>query len=363
MSHDGQPGERGAVLCPYCLDPVLYDPTALYTRDTSKQCQKLTPQRPSNPYHADDELRRTYQRCHNVSEIPEHYVPVPYLIHGRPLTVALVGSSLTGKTHLLTAIIMQIIRGGMDDYGLKWRSVNAEMHARFLEKRVQPLQRGEILEGTREAAFVDLENALLISGRNFTRPVAFFDIAGESLTRTDKTTRFLAGVDAFIFVVDPVMALRLPQLEQLRKRLGVRLSELGDPAFGTVLDRIPRTGKYLDVTAALVVSKSDLIRFDPPVDMWLLEPYQAPLSSQRIWRESRDVYAFLRHYGGTPWLRPFMDCRQCTLHFASATGAQARDSSFPRGVRPRRVLEPLLAIFAMNGLLGTGAGTPDLVGL
>jgi len=358
MTVDGQGAEPGVVLCPYCLDPVRYDPAALYTLDSSNRYQKLTSRRGANPYHVDDELRRAFQRCPGASDVGEHYIPVPYLTHGRPLTVAMVGSSSTGKTHLLTAILAQIIRGGLDDHGLKWRSVNAAMHARFRERQVQPLQRGEVLSATHQPTFADFADALLISGPGFTCPVAFFDLDGESLTRTDRTTRFLAGVDAFVFVVDPLLALRLPQLDQLRERLGLRVSELGDPAFATVLDRIPRTGKYLDVTAALVVSKSDLIRFDPPADEWLSEPSQAPLSPRLVRRESRDVYAFLQHHGGTPWLRPFMDCKRCTLHFASATGAQARDSSFPRGVRPRRVLEPLLAIFAMNGLLGAGAADP-----
>jgi hypothetical protein len=47
-------------------------------------------------------------------------------------------------------------------------------------------------------------------------------------------------------------------------------------------------------------------------------------------------------------------CRKCTLHFVSATGARWRDSSndvLAREVQPLRVLEPLLAILAMKGFL------------
>jgi hypothetical protein len=67
--------------------------------------------------------------------------------------------------------------------------------------------------------------------------------------------------------------------------------------------------------------------------------------------ESRAAYAFLYQRGALAWLQPFHECRRCTLHFVSATGAEPRDGVYPRGVRPRRVLEPLVALLAMTGIL------------
>jgi hypothetical protein len=340
------------VLCPYCLDPVRFNAEELYLRDSKNQHQKADITKTTNRFLLDEAMRRAFVRCPGMLEnYRQHYVPVPYLTHGQPLTVAMVGDWSTGKTHLLAAMIAEIERGGLDPYGLKWRSVNADVHARFRERRLVPLQKGEMLEATRETDFVDFEDALLITGSGFTRPVAFFDIAGEVLARTGRATRFLAGVNAFIFVVDPLRTLPLPHLDALRQQLGWQVSSLGDPSFGTVLDRIPRSGPYLDVVAALVVNKSDLVRFEPPVDRWLMEERRDAFSPRLVHDESRDVYAFVRHHGGDAWLRPVKDCRACTLHFASATGGQSQNTVFPQGVRPRRVLEPLLAIFAMSGLL------------
>ena len=91
------------------------------------------------------------------------------------------------------------------------RSANTEWHNAFMRRRVNPLRSGELLPGTPETQFVEFEDALLFTRRGVTRPVAFFDVSGENLVRSDTTLRFLAGVDALMFVVDPVLAVRLPQ--------------------------------------------------------------------------------------------------------------------------------------------------------
>jgi hypothetical protein len=93
------------------------------------------------------------------------------------------------------------------------------------------------------------------------------------------------------------------------------------------------------------------VRFEQPVDRWLRQPLTADLTDRELRAESKDVYAFLRHYGSKAWLRPFAECARCTLHFVSATGGRQQDNVFPNGVTPHRVLAPLLSIFAMSGLL------------
>jgi hypothetical protein len=278
---------------------------------------------------------------------------VPYLTNGKPVTVAMVGESASGKTHLLTAMLAAVELNRLDRFGVQIRWLNAEWHGRFVEKRIQPLQSGRMLPHTASRQLlVDFEDALLVSRAGVTRPVAFFDLAGEDLLRTDRGTRFLAGVDAFVFVVDPLTALRLPRLDPVRARLDIDGVGFVDRTFGTVLDGIERRSELLQVPAVIVINKADLIRFEPPVDRWLDAAPIERLDPRIVEAESRDAFAFLHRHGATAWLRPYMDCDRSTLHFASATGGQAEDGLFRPDQQARRVLEPLVSLLAMCGLLG-----------
>ncbi|MGW1501167.1 Crp/Fnr family transcriptional regulator [Streptomyces mirabilis] len=130
----------------------------------------------------------------------------------------------------------------------------------------------------------------------------------------------------------------------------------GDLAFGTVLDRLPKNGPYLDVAAAMVLGKADLLRFQPPVDRWLGRAPATSLDPEQTREESRDVYGLLRQHAGPAWLRPFDAIRRCTLHVASATGGQEDKGRYPAGAGPRRVLEPLLALLALHGMVEVPGG-------
>ncbi|WP_405508118.1 hypothetical protein OG323_18050 [Streptomyces cyaneofuscatus] len=351
---------HGQVLCPYCLEGIQLDLGKLFVPDERMQYQSLDLSRIANPVRREDVMRGAVQQCTADPDFPEHHIPVPYLTHGRPLTVAMIGQSNTGKSHLLTQMIAEITDGGLAPHGVGWQSVSPEQHARFVRERVQPLRSGKVLDHTGAlglegyAHFV--ESLLLTDARGRVRPVAFFDLAGEDLGRTDGVLRFLLGIDAFVFVVDPAVALPLPQLDEVRERLGSQVDRDGDVAFGTVLDRLPRTGPYLETPAAMVLGKSDLLRFQPPVDRWLGENPPAALGPDHFLEESGDVHALLRQYAGPAWLRPFDAFRRCTLHIASATGGQEKQGRFPAGTGPRRVLEPLLSLLAMHGIIEAPGG-------
>ncbi|MEU1463443.1 hypothetical protein ABZ467_22635 [Streptomyces sp. NPDC005727] len=355
---------NGEVLCPYCLEAIQLDLGELFVTDSRMQYKPLDLAGINNPVRRNDIMRGAVQKCTADPDFPEHFIPVPYLTYGRPLTVAMVGQSSTGKSHLLTQMIAAVTDGGLEPFGLKWQSVNPEQHARFVRERVQPLRSGRVLDHTAALGLDDfarfVESLLITDARGQVRPVAFFDLGGEDLVRTDAALRFLLGVDALIFVVDPALALPLPQLDHVRERLDVEVNRDGDLAFGTVLDRLPKNGPYLDVPAAMVLGKADLLRFQPPVDRWLARPPATSLDPAPIREESRDVYGLLRRHAGQAWLRPFDAIRRCTLHIASATGGQEAHGRYPAGAGPRRVLEPLLALLAMHGLIDVPGGAEAL---
>ncbi|MFE4055540.1 hypothetical protein ACFXP3_04385 [Streptomyces sp. NPDC059096] len=353
VEHTPRPAQplRRPTLCPHCLLPVSFDQSRLVTLDSKKVAKPLDLSAERRPMHYQDALRQAYQACPHAPAGAPHYLPVPYLNSGEPLTIALVGSSAAGKTHLLAAMLGEIEQGGLEPYGLKCLPLNPDTHREFLQERVQRLHRGKVLESTGHASFAHFTDGLLVTGADGTRPVVFFDLAGEDLAQNGEVTSFLMGVGAFIFVLDPLRALRLPALGPVRARTGLQQRDLGDEAFTTVLNRIPRLGAYIEAPAAVALNKSDLIRFDPSADRWLSRALPVELDEETLRAESRDAYAFVSHHGSPAWLKPFDDCARCTLHFVAATGAQERGDVYPHGVRPRRVLAPLLSIFAMCGLL------------
>ncbi|GAA3884776.1 hypothetical protein [Streptomyces sedi] len=349
---DEPPGDEAfEMVCPYCLGPVAYDPGALFLPEEQGEYVAFDPASEPVELRRADMLRRAFQRCPNLSGLDEHHLPVPYLTNGRPLTIVTVGGSLTGKTHLLTSMIGEIEENGLEPYGITAEPLNPEWHQRFVRERLQPLRDGKVLPRTASTRFARFADGLLLTARGRTRPVMFFDLAGEDLESHDEAMRFLAGVGAFLFVVDPLRALRLPELEEHRERVGIRERDLGDEAFAAVLSRVPRTAGLVMTPSAVVLNKSDLVRFQPTVASWLMSPPPTTGLPEALREESEDVYAFLRQHGSRAWLRPFTDSARCTLHFVSATGRGERGGTFPHGVTPRRALAPLLSILAMAGLL------------
>ena len=351
------------VRCPICLDVFdwEYDDLFVYRNGTYV---------PLNVSNVGDELKRNdemigaYRRCPNPSaDMPErHYLPIAYASSGPPLVVGLIGRTDSGKSHLLASMISEIEQGGLGQLGLSSIPVDADAHRDFLRSRVAPfVEQAAVIPHTPrvgEEQQVTFSDALLVGGTGQQRAVAFFDVAGEDLTRRTRSMRFVLALDALIFVVDSDHALQ---------HAG---STDGDNAFETVMARLRAQSGITDrVPVAIVIAKSDLHRFEQPVARWYRRPSLSAYPDgipdpEEIRNESRDAYAFLYSKGASAWLRPFEMFRRATLHFASAAGSTAvsvdrgpgdATAIFPRGVRPRRVLDPLAAVLAMVGMLGEDA--------
>jgi len=344
------------VRCPYCLDHVAWNEDELYLPDARSTYQRIDVSRITDPIKRHERMRNTFMRCPNPTgdEEREHYLPTDYMIHEPPLVIGLVGDALSGKTHLLAAMIAGIDAGGLRPYGVTHSAVDKEHHQAYCASRVEPLRQGRMLASTvsHQGDLVQFADALLLRVGGRTRPIAFFDVSGEDLAAGAREMQFLAAADAFVFVVDPVFAIDLPELRRIAGA-GAYRANGSDRTFTAVMDRLPRDAPLLEQPVAVAVTKSDLLRFEPPVDAWLgsRPPVPGRVDPARIDAESRDVYSFLHAHEAYAWLGPFEEFRRCTMHFVSATGARDRDGHFPGGIRPRRVLEPIVSILAMCGML------------
>lgn len=348
---------RGRVLrsvrCPTCADTFPWmDDGQVWVYDKGKSEFDVLDVAKWEPVKRADVLRRGYRICPNPSgDTPEHYLPATYAEFADPLVIGLVGLTLAGKTHLLTAMIREAYGGGLQPYGLRTTALDFLRHEAFTREYVEPLTRGDELPGTRDG-FIDARDTMLLRGPAGARPVTFFDIAGEELVNLDAhspASRFLLAVNAVIFVLAPKEDGQAPSsgssenvaFDQAMERIGTA------NAASLTADGIP---------AAIVLTKADQLRYLPPADRWLRRGTEERLDARRIRAESRDVFAYLHQHGSSAALNPFTAFPRCTLHFASASGRDAtatadRERRFERGVQPVRVLEPLIAILAMTGVL------------
>jgi hypothetical protein len=300
-----------------------------------------------------ERLTMAYRPCGDVGAPDTHLLRYDYGDY-TPVIIGMVGHPGAGKTILLAAMISRLCSNDplLSRLGLQVGPLDLAVHQRYVADNVTPLisQRKQ-LAGTRANARIDFCDALKVqnaAGRSFA--LTFFDLAGERLVRTDDDeNRFYSSAKALIFVVDP---------ESLPKRTGPR-NVPGDASFEVALHRLGarrvKSGgsTFCTVAAAVVVAKADLIQFDDQVvSQWLTAgsaEEETDLTS--VEKESEDVYAYLSRRGATQWLRPAQECCASTLHFASATNGPASGGFFGETFRQRRVLKPLLSVFAMTGIL------------
>ena len=342
------PGE--VVMCPMCLHEIEDWSTLEYWRwDASDEAYvKLPVPQDRNQVQLDHFLHGARVRC-PASEgdllIGPHYLPADYGRFGPPVVLGFVGLTKSGKSHLLASMVGAIVGLELEkNYGISCSPLDHAWHRRFMDTWVSPLlKHDKVLPGTREGGVVEFADAFIMKRRGGPeRVVALFDVAGGDLARLDETKQFLWIADGLFFVIDP-------------DRINARWAE--DETFGNVLDVVRKRARRGPVSAAIILNKADMVRFEEPVDRWLRSEGSVPgggaLDSLEFLRESADVYAFLESRNALAMAEAYEVCDKATLHVASPTGgADTGDGGvYPRGVTPRRVLRPLVAMLAMTGVL------------
>jgi len=343
---DPHPATGGnQVICPICLTSIdNWDTLPRHRWDAEQEAyvELRIPAEVTGPQRVDMELG-SYRRCPDYFQVMpgnEHHLPADYGNFGPPVILGFVGLTASGKTHLLVAMV-DAMKTGLRQYGISCRALDHALHKKFDRERSRPfLNENKVLPDTPEGVLTFADAFLVQQGRSKARPVVLFDIAGGDLADVDKRKKFLGIADGLFFVVDPSQA----------EGVGA-----GDATFDNVLDLLKYTGRLEDsVSAAIVLNKADLVRFDDPVTRWLRSDSRV-LDADEFLLESRDVYAYLCAQGAERWTVPYEECAKATLHVASPTGGASAEpdgvACYPRGVSPRRVLRPMIAMLAMTGVL------------
>ncbi|MFL6119265.1 TRAFAC clade GTPase domain-containing protein, partial [Actinophytocola sp.] len=304
-----------------------------------------------------DARRRWYVQCPNPSkDSTNHYLPATLADYADPLVVALVGRPRSGKTHLVVAMIRELLGGASaGEHGLRAEALDFYQHVTFKRNYLDPFERGSRLPGTRVESGTYLE-WLVVQHGGVKRPLVFFDVAGEDFrnpAENARYTRFLVNAGALLFVEDaPWIFRHLAEEQDLRLDETLKLPPgASNEWVQEAVSRLPPGRR--DLPAVVALTKSDRLRYHTPADRWLREHDGGQLSPERMLAETRDVYALLHSArANSVMIRLYGEFDRCTMHFVSATGgAVAENDTFPVGVRPQRVLVPLLALFAMVGLI------------
>ena len=338
--------------CPICLHTLNWRAAKVIELNSENRPVPFEPLPGESEAARRQRLANAYRVCPGAGT--EHYLPFDYGDYHERIVVGMIGGTSSGKTHLLAAIISQLMRRQtrLRQLGLQIDPLDLRLHQRYMRDIVDPfIARRQQLPQT-ELADAEFADALRVTNQWTGRRVAvtFFDVAGEVLAAEHRRAPFVGAINALMFVLDPESVAGLTQSSS---------TSAGDAAFDLVFNRLnrvrnPREWPLLAIPAAVVVAKADLVRFRSPlVSKWLsLRSEEEEYDLTTVERESEDAYAFLSARGAQRWLVPFERCAQSTLHFASATNVPVEDKTFPQsGFAQRRVLKPFLSLLAMKGVI------------
>lgn len=282
-------------------------------------------------------LQRAYVRCPGSDNEGEsdHYLPTNYGDYGPPVVLGFVGLTKSGKSHLLAAMVAEM--GELGEYLIDTDPLDPATHHRFLDEFVNPLKlHNQVLPGTPEDTSTRFVDAFIVSHDGGPkRVVVLMDVAGGDLVQDGPGRHFLWMASGLFFVIDPDQ---------------IAASRSGDASFTNVLNTLQSRPDPMPVSAAIVLTKADRVRFAEPAARWLRSESHS-LDPVEFLRESADVYGYLYENRAVKLADPCRVCDKATLHVASPTGAGDEGGRYPRGVRPRRVLGPLVAMLAMTGVL------------
>ncbi|MGI5422172.1 hypothetical protein [Actinomadura luteofluorescens] len=341
-------GPDRTMVCPYCLSEFDWNSAPLVDRTVEGEEIALT----REPGESDVRWRTRTMHAWRVCEATgkDHFVPAS-LGGMTVLIVGMVGTSGSGKSHLLAAMTEELDQSALKiSHRLDVLPLDPRLQRElFARNRFDLLRDRKPLPVTRRALSPEFTCAYRITSGHTGEQYALliFDVPGEIFSQghTRDDTPFMSIADGLIFVADGT---------ELDVRHG---RHTGDPGFTAVLSHIDhvRAGQgleFLPLPAALVIAKSDTLRAFKEVDRWLDRRDDLVLGT--VEEESEDAYALLRSRGAGSWLVPVQKCEDATLHFASATGVgvDMESGEYPeQSFRRQRVLRPLLALLAMKGVL------------
>lgn len=369
------------IRCPYCRKEFHPSDAEIVSLNNTAIGSPLPPQRGSLRYVVSrfrvEELsgekyvsamaRRVCPNCH--SPLPEREID-------ETLNIAIIGDTSSGKTHYIAVLIDQLKRGFMTQVGnisSRLVSIGLETDKKYRDDYFIPIlqEKNARLGGTQPGKFdfagapisvVPLVYQLTLynnqTGATRTVNLLFYDISGEDVADSAKIVQFgehILRADGIIYLADPVT------MPRVRQALPVHLqpdpisvsSRTAHEVLSNVMyrfelyQRIP-SGGQIDIPTAIMISKSDLLRYTIPVfdqrNFLIFQPktYDGRAYPQEFARLHQEVETCLRSYQEQALLQISKRFTKMNFFAASATGSPPDSSGFYVRVDPLRCLDPFV---------------------
>jgi hypothetical protein len=336
-SESGAAGKkpRGTdIICPTCFSPLDWVGVPLWRWDDSRhEYVQIEIAETANREERARMTRGAVVGCSDPEQVygDMHFIPYEYGLHGKPIMLAFIGDTGSGKSSLLAALMSEIDGGGLDPFNVSIRAMDLALHRRSLNLYDEMHRWRRVLPPAWRtgATFAD---AFVVTSPRGARSVVFLDVTEVSRELVNNMAH-LTESDGFIFVAD-----------------STRLwSELSDSSFsGRVLNLLQMSDILPRANVSVALTMGDMLPPEHPFTRWLAMPI-AGLDAQMISQERDEILAFLESVGASGWWNKLRrECCKLTLHVVSAYGSIG-DPLKASG--PQRMLEPFVAMLAMTGVL------------
>ncbi len=378
------------IRCPYCrkefhpsdmkivsltnANTILYDPNKRST--LGNYASRFWTQELSGEKYTLAMARRVCPSCDKT--LPEREIDETF-------NIAIVGDTFSGKTHYIAVLIDQLKHGIIMQAGngsSRLISLNAETDRKYHDQYFTPIlqDKNARLPGTPRGTFshagtpitgepLVYQLTLRDNRTGLTKGVnlLFYDISGEEIADSTLIVQFgehILRANAIIYLADPITMERVRQ--HLPRHLQPDPASISARSAHEVLVNIMyrfeqyqriQPGEQIDVPTAIMISKSDLLRYTIPVSeqgsflIFQKKVYDGKAHPQEFARIHQEVEFCLRYYKELALLQT--SSRFTTLNFfaVSATGGPPDSSGTYIRIEPLRCLDPFVWVLWKMGCI------------
>lgn len=376
------------IRCPYCRKE--FHPGDAVIKDNTNTVLYMPPKRKSLSYYVSrvkvEELngakyttemaRRACPACDRL--LPEHETD-------KVLNISIVGDTSSGKTHFIAVLIDQLKRGLLMQTGTggtRLTALSPETERKYRDDYYVPIlqDRNARLPGTARGTFNaqgqpiphdPLAYQLMLHDRqtNLTQSInlLFYDIPGEEIADSTLIVQFgehILRSDAIIYLADPVTIDKVR--EKLPSHLQPGTSSISARSAHEVLSNIMyrfeqyqkiQAGANIEVPTAIMLSKSDLLKYTIPVNQHrnylIFQPkiYDGKAHPQEFARIHQEIESCLHFYGEHALLQ--ISSRFTNLNFfaVSATGGPPDGNGKYVYLEPLHCLDPFVWVLWKLGCI------------
>ncbi len=284
------------------------------------------------------------------------------------LSVSLVGSQGSGKSHYLSVLIDELKNSVSTAYGCSLFPLGGDATISLYDSQYyrRLFVDGLCLDSTAQEDINPLVYSLVFRQDKPVKTVnlTFYDSCGsnfESITAMANYNRSVYHSGGILFMLEPT---QLPAVAEKQAARGAKICDSDAVALLTRIIHLVRTGnaqrnmgKKLDIPIAVCITKLDTLRPMLDVSSFLKSP------SRHVREEtfdpndfeacSQEVQSFIEFWGGGELVRQVNAQFSQTGFFGlSSLGAQPEEGGAMRHVAPHRVADPLLWLLWKSKAIG-----------